>query len=869
MTGGGRGTASFSILVTPTQLTALTYNGEEQALTLNGYDPSASTISGTTEATEAGTYEAYVTPKQSYFWADNGNAETRTIVWTIDRQSTEVPALSSSAFTYDGKAKTPTWSNYDADKMTITGDVSGTNAGDYSVTFAPGDNYCWPDSTYTAKMLTWSIGRASISTVPSQSGSLTYTGSSQSPSWNSYDSVKMALGGTTSGTNAGTYSATFTPTSNYCWSDSATTAKTVSWSIGKADGTMSISDTSLALSIGDHTAVIAVTRAGDGVVSASSSNTDVATVSVAGTSVTVTARADGTAVITVEVAEGTNHKAPSKQTCTVSSDFPTSILNDNTWAMINGAAYADLAQNYWSVGDCKAVELSGTVGYLKVSGTYYVYILGFDHDGDTGTIDFGTFKTALSGGTDVCLVDSVYNSYYTKGDTYFNPNHWGYYCYGGWSGSDIRYDVLGSTDRQPFIYGAVKTDTNVGYDASAACTTSPVSNTLMEALPSELRAVMQPMAIYTFNVITGSTGAAKITPSVDYLPLPAEYEIFGTRTYADSYEQNRQTQYEYYASGNAKVKYKHNATTTTAYWWERSPQSDSSLCCTDTSGTAKNSTGYYSYGLAPIFRVGRKTSATGDEIISNIAAITGTGVVTLSQDVSNNCDISVQSGQEIILDMNGNTLNGNITVADGGSLTLADFSQEQIGKFTGTLPKSVDGTFHIKRGNYPSNPAAFATLGAITNSDATYTHYYTLKEAIVAANATIAGGATSSTVYLCGNIIETITDKLSSGVTINSDYGKISGGTYIFDPTDYLSDDVKTILEHDSTYSVYTTLQATVNAAVAGENIRVVRSDTTSVKVSKTITITKASSDVDLNVSSGSGYGMSVSGLIYTFKRYS
>ena len=47
-------------------------------------------------------------------------------------------------------------------------------------------------------------------TVPSQSGSLTYSGSSQSPAWYNYDTAKMTLGGTTSGTNAGTYSAKFT-----------------------------------------------------------------------------------------------------------------------------------------------------------------------------------------------------------------------------------------------------------------------------------------------------------------------------------------------------------------------------------------------------------------------------------------------------------------------------------------------------------------------------------------------------------------------------------------------------------------------------------------------------------------------------------
>ena len=50
-----------------------------------------------------------------------------------------------------------------------------------------------------------------INSVPTQAGILTYTGAAQSPSWNGYDTEKLTIGGTTSGTNAGSYVATFTP----------------------------------------------------------------------------------------------------------------------------------------------------------------------------------------------------------------------------------------------------------------------------------------------------------------------------------------------------------------------------------------------------------------------------------------------------------------------------------------------------------------------------------------------------------------------------------------------------------------------------------------------------------------------------------
>lgn len=44
-----------------------------------------------------------------------------------------------------------------------------------------------------------------IDVVPTQNGTLTYNGQSQTPSWNSYNPDTLTLGGVTTGTNAGTY----------------------------------------------------------------------------------------------------------------------------------------------------------------------------------------------------------------------------------------------------------------------------------------------------------------------------------------------------------------------------------------------------------------------------------------------------------------------------------------------------------------------------------------------------------------------------------------------------------------------------------------------------------------------------------------
>lgn len=127
-------------------------------------------------------------------------------VYTIDVVPTQ-----NGTLTYNGQSQTPSWNSYNPDTLTLGGVTTGTNAGTYTATFTPKDPYKWTDGTTTAKQVQWTINKATVA-PPTQSGSLTYTGSAQSPSWNGYDTSKLTLGGTTSGTNAGSYNATFTPT---------------------------------------------------------------------------------------------------------------------------------------------------------------------------------------------------------------------------------------------------------------------------------------------------------------------------------------------------------------------------------------------------------------------------------------------------------------------------------------------------------------------------------------------------------------------------------------------------------------------------------------------------------------------------------
>ena len=562
----------------PSQSGVLTYTGAEQAPVWNNYNTTALTIGGATTGTNAGEYTATFTPKEGYHWS-GGGTEAKSVTWTIGRAVIVGTPAQSGSLTYTGSAQSPVWSGYDNTKLTLGGTTSGTNAGSYNATFTPVSNYQWSDGTTAAKTVAWTIGRASVG-VPSQSGSLTYTGSAQSPVWSGYDAAKLTLGGTTSGTNAGSYNATFTPVSNYQWSDGTTAAKTVAWTIGKAAGSSSLNKSSLALSTGTMSGTISVTRAGDGAVSASSSNTNVATVSVSGTTVTVTAKAKGTATITVNVAEGTNHTAPTAKTCSVSVTLPTTSLNDNTWATIKEVSDAGQGENYWSVGDTKQITINGTVGNFTFSNlAINAFIIGFNHNSSREGTNRIHFQIGKIGGKDVCLCDNQYaTGQSSNGYFNMNPNNSNS---GGWNNSYMRKTLLGNSGTP----------------------SSPPANSLLAALPSDLRAVMKPVTKYSDNTGGGSDNASYVTSTTDYLFNLAEFEYHGARTYANSAEKNFQLQYAYYKAGNSKVKYKHTETGTTARHWTRSVYigNSNNFCLVDTNGSASNNSASYSWGEAPGF----------------------------------------------------------------------------------------------------------------------------------------------------------------------------------------------------------------------------------------------------------------------------
>ena len=468
--------------------------------------------------------------------------------------------------TYTGAAQSPSWNGYDTEKLTIGGTTSGTNAGNYVATFTPKEGYEWADGTKTAKSVTWTISKASLS-VPAQSGTLTYTGSAQSPQWSNYDSNKLTIGGTSTATNAGSYAATFTPKANYQWSDGSTSAKSVTWAIGKAAGSLTLAKSSVTLNISSLTESVAVTRAGDGVISATSSNTATARVEVSGTSVKITGLKAGTAKITVKVAAGTNHTAPSDKTINVTVSLPDTSLANNTPDIIAAAAKSGQAANYWSVGDKVGIAVNGSFGGLSYNNTVYAFILGFNHNSSVeggNSIHFQFGKTAA--GVDIAFVNS-----YGSTSTGFcmntsNTNS------GGWNNSYMRKTICPA---------------------------------FLAALPKAWQNIIAACTKYSDNTGGGSNTASYVTATSDKIWLLSEMEVQGTRSYANSAEANYQKQYDYYRNGNSKVKYQHTATTSACYWWLRSVNASDTnyFCHVDTDGSANNYYAYYSYGFAPGFKV--------------------------------------------------------------------------------------------------------------------------------------------------------------------------------------------------------------------------------------------------------------------------
>ena len=127
------------------------------------------------------------TSEVEIIYTEAGVTKTAVQAITVERGTISVPTVSGS-LTYNGQAQSPTLTGYDADKMVLSGDTSGTNAGSYTAVVTPTEQYKWADGSTEAKDIQWSIAKATPSitfdpasvsldtSTTSQAVAVTYTG---------------------------------------------------------------------------------------------------------------------------------------------------------------------------------------------------------------------------------------------------------------------------------------------------------------------------------------------------------------------------------------------------------------------------------------------------------------------------------------------------------------------------------------------------------------------------------------------------------------------------------------------------------------------------------------------------------------------
>lgn len=413
------------------------------------------------------------------------------------------------------------------------------------------------------------VNRKSV-TKPTWKNNLTYNGSAQSVSsanyWNNYNASYMTIGGTTSATNAGTYIATFTPGSNYRWADGTTTAINVNWTINRANGSLNVNPTIVALNGNNYSSGVAVTisRAGDGAISYSPTHVNGLTMSLNGNILTIKGNgstAIASQTITISVAQGTNYTAPSNKTITVSAQYwswgsETATGDASWWAGLkNWVANASSSERAACVGKKKLVSLSTAV--LGANAATMICI-GADQDGSKTL----TFQTAG-------LLPNT---------TVFGSNA-------------VWIDSTARAQCQNF-YNYCSAKSSIKTVSKGTCP----------------------------NCVSGQNGTATYNNETVWIPSETEMgfdDMYSSLTKKNSTTSNSEctkgynTAYSYYTSNTTRVKYTMNAngslTTNPSWYWERSRYYDISnyVCIVYSDGSANYNLydGNYSY-LAPAFVIG-------------------------------------------------------------------------------------------------------------------------------------------------------------------------------------------------------------------------------------------------------------------------
>jgi len=205
-------------------------------------------------------------------------------------------------------------------------------------------------------------GGTQIIQIPSAATTtFSYDGTQKSLVLSGYDSSLMTARNI-SATAAGEYTAIFSlkDISSTCWSDNTTTDKTISWVINKRQSNLTLSKQSVTLNkdnLSDTVSIITYT--GDGILTASSSDTDIVNVSLNNNVITISSVSNsvGSAIVTVS-AIGTNY-----------TDISVDIDVLAQFAGIYGASWDGTSTTAWTRTDA-AANFSDPVPYVSGATSY-------------------------------------------------------------------------------------------------------------------------------------------------------------------------------------------------------------------------------------------------------------------------------------------------------------------------------------------------------------------------------------------------------------------------------------------------------------------------------------------------------------------
>ena len=427
--------------------------------------------------------------------------------------------------------------------------------------------------------------KITIASVPTQSGSLTYDGTEQTATFSGYDTDQMTATGIT-GTNAGTYTASFTPKSDYMWWDGTETAKTASWTIGKASNILTSSPSSISLDKSTTYQDITITREENATLYASSMDTNMATVEKIDDNVfRVTGVATGATKIVITSTHTDNYKAGALLVdCSVSFLEIVSFTagTDTQIKAMLDAYYNDeitWQEMGWSVGDTRTIHLNAMQAPNPNSSNTWaaqditVVIVDHDHTTLANPIN-GHTKSCITVHTRECMNDNT-DSYGQIGHIYATGNQGNYFTFNKWSDLYLR---------------------------------TYLNSTVWNSFPSgDFKSSIKPSSHYRHTTFDGTESEQVI----DTLFLPSYPELFGdSHQFYASYVATSPaegTQFSYYTTQSNRVKYGNNngvANNKIQNWWNGSASSlyneyGYKWGYTRNDGNAEQAGGGGSYSLAP------------------------------------------------------------------------------------------------------------------------------------------------------------------------------------------------------------------------------------------------------------------------------